>query len=412
MKDRELYTVILGLSSPWRVVDVEVSTEKSEIVVKVDHNRSVSLECPTCAKTCPGYDHSVRRWRHLDTCQFMTILECSVPRVKCSEHGVLTVRVPWSEARSRFTALMEAHIIDWLHEASHSGIARVTGLSWDEISVIMKNAVQRGLERRGSIAATRIGVDEKCRSKRTDYVTIVVDHEEGGVLHVADGRGKESLAGYFRAIGPEACEKIEIVTMDMSAAYIATTKEYVPEADNKICIDRFHVAQHISKAVDQVRRQENKDLVFNGDDRLKQTKFLWIKNIENQTAENLARFRKLEKTSLVTAKAWRVKEIARHLWDKRPRMNALFDWTAWCIKAVATKLAPMVRVAETVRRHIWNIANAIFFGTSNAKSESYNAAVQKVATRAHGFHNNDNFKAAIYFHLGRLKLYPTGVIRP
>jgi transposase len=296
---------------------------------------------------------------------------------------------------------MEAHVIDWLHEASHSGVSRVTGFSWDQTSVIMKNAVHRGLERRKSIAATKIGVDEKCRSTRQDYVTIVIDHEEGSVLHVADGRGKESLASYFKEIGPEACAQIEVVTMDMSAAYIATTKEFVPDADQKICIDRFHVSQHISKAVDQVRRQENKELVSKGDDRLKRTKFLWLKNLENQTLENLARFKKLEKTSLVTAKAWRVKEIARHL----------FEWTAWCMKAVATKMAPMIRVAETVGRHMWNIANAIALSTSNAKSESFNAAVQKVSTRAHGFRNNDHFREAIYFHLGKLDMYPDGVVR-
>jgi transposase len=45
-------------------------------------------------------------WRHLDTCQYQTFLHARVPRVACPTHGVRQVRVPWAEARSRFTLLM------------------------------------------------------------------------------------------------------------------------------------------------------------------------------------------------------------------------------------------------------------------------------------------------------------------
>ena len=44
-----------------------------------------------------------RRWRHMDTCQFKTILEAAVPVVECAEHGAQTVQVPWAEGSSRFT---------------------------------------------------------------------------------------------------------------------------------------------------------------------------------------------------------------------------------------------------------------------------------------------------------------------
>ena len=42
-----------------------------------------------------------RRWRHMDSCQFKTILEASVPVVECPEHGAQTVQVPWAEESSR-----------------------------------------------------------------------------------------------------------------------------------------------------------------------------------------------------------------------------------------------------------------------------------------------------------------------
>jgi transposase len=31
-------------------------------------------------------------WRHLDTCQYQTLIVASVPRVRCREHGVRIAR--------------------------------------------------------------------------------------------------------------------------------------------------------------------------------------------------------------------------------------------------------------------------------------------------------------------------------
>lgn len=60
------------------------------------------------------------------------------PRVKCcSEHGVVTVAVPWAEPGSGFTALFEALVIDWLKEASVQAVSRRIGLSWNAIDGIM-----------------------------------------------------------------------------------------------------------------------------------------------------------------------------------------------------------------------------------------------------------------------------------
>ncbi|MCL6272355.1 transposase family protein, partial [Sansalvadorimonas sp. 2012CJ34-2] len=88
MRDKELYAQILGIQSPWAVHDVQLSYQNTEVTVSIDLKPSARLTCPTCGKGCPGYDARVRRWRHLDTCQFRTILEARVPRIKCPEHGV------------------------------------------------------------------------------------------------------------------------------------------------------------------------------------------------------------------------------------------------------------------------------------------------------------------------------------
>jgi transposase len=140
------------------------------------------------------------------------------------------VTVPWAEEGSRFTALFEALVIDWLHEASVLAVSRRLRLSWSQVAGIQARAVARGLARRERKAPRAIGVDETSFQKRHEYVTVVNDPDEGVVLYVADDRRQEALEGYFEELGPEGCGQLESVAMDMWAPYITATQAFVPEA--------------------------------------------------------------------------------------------------------------------------------------------------------------------------------------
>src|SRR5688572_9359458 len=130
MRDRDLYAKILGLPEPWVVGEIELDLPGKSVTVHIGRSEGATLSCPDCGQVCPGYDALARKWRHLDTCQFQTILLADVPRCRCPEHGVKQVRVPWAEAGSRFTALFERLAIDWMREAGRSAAARQLGLSW------------------------------------------------------------------------------------------------------------------------------------------------------------------------------------------------------------------------------------------------------------------------------------------
>src|SRR5437879_12324711 len=102
-----------------------------------------------------------REWRHLDTCQYRTILHAAPPRLQCPEHGVRVVKLSWAEPGSRFTALFEARAITWLKHASQKAVAEQLQLSWDGVHAIMERAVKRGLARRHAEEIPQLGIDEK-----------------------------------------------------------------------------------------------------------------------------------------------------------------------------------------------------------------------------------------------------------
>jgi transposase len=410
MEDRDLYARILGLVDPWEVRDVKLDLKGGEVRVTVAPKLHTTFACPECGKACPGYDTRQRSWRHLDTCQFKTILVADVARVECEEHGVKQIRVPWAEPGSGFTALMEAFAIGWLRSlASIKAVAEQLRLSWDEVDGIMGRAVARGLLRRKRIKLTHIGVDETSFRRRHEYVTIVTDLKGTRVVHVADDRKRESLDLFFRSLTSEELDAIEVIAMDMWGPYIISASNHLLEPDRKIAFDKFHVARHLGEAVDRVRSREHRSLLSQGDGSLKRTRYLWLWNPDNLDAGQTARLNALHEMNLKTSRAWALKETAMCIWRLVQRGPATLEWRAWIRKAMWSRLEPVKKAARMIRDHLYGILNAMASRTTNAGSESVNAKVQRVKRNACGFRNRERFKNAIMFHLGGLDLYPGSV---
>lgn len=407
MRDKEeLYAAILGIQAPWQVTDVDFSKEVEVVRVQIRMKRGTRLRCPTCNEVCPGYDTRRRSWRHLDTCQYKTILDADVPRVECTTHGVVQIDVDWAVPGSGFTALMEALVIDWLKEASIQAVSRRMSLTWDQVDGIMQRAVRRGLLRRAAMQPVRIGVDETSFQKRHEYVTVVSDTDTGDVLYVADDRGRESLQGFFDELEPVDLVRIQAVSMDMWGPYISVVDFNVPRSEEKICFDKFHVAKHLGDAVDKVRRQEQRAQLESGDRSLVGSKYTWLRNPTTMDAKSGSFLERLKRVALRTARAWALKEHAMCLWHYASRGWARRAWGSWISWALRSRLEPMKRVGRMVRQHLGGIVNAIVLKATNATAESINAKIQRVKRMACGFRNRDRFRTAIYFHLGGLDLRP------
>ncbi|HUI55063.1 MAG TPA: ISL3 family transposase [Bryobacteraceae bacterium] len=407
MQDRELYRRILGIEAPWYVDSVELRLEQGEVHVRLTHHDMIDWPCPECGAPCKLYDHQPeRQWRHLDTCQYQTILHAEPPRGECGQHGVRVVKLPWAEPSSRFLALFEVLAIEWLKEASQKAVAGQLGLSWDEIHGIMERAVQRGLERRKAETVSQIGVDEKAFRKGQSYLTLVNDLVGSPVLYVAEERRQSSLDGFWETLTSEQIAGIEAVAMDMWDPYIASVREHVPEADGKIVFDKFYIAQHLGEAVDQVRRKENKTLRAAGDDRLTGTRYDWLRNPAAMEPKGRREFAELRQSGLKTARAWEVKETAVALYSyiyERPARKHSRWWHNW---AMRSRLQPMIEVARMLKRRFENIITYLRHRITNAASESINAKIQWVKYTARGYRNRRNFVHAIYFHCGGLDMVP------
>lgn len=408
MQDKELYQTILCLDTPWQVADVELDLKEGEIRVSVEHPRGVKFDCPECGCSLACFDHGEeRRWRHLDSCQFKTILVAKVPRVKCPEHGVKTVSVPWAAGSSRFTLLFERFAIDVMQATQTvKGAMEILNLKWDATWNILERAVKRGKARKTNSPLPRIGIDEKAFLKGQSYVSMIYDLDNSTVEAISDGNDTDAAIACFSQLSKEQIDSVEAVAMDMSASYVKATKLVIPLAEGKIVHDRFHVMQLANKAVDKVRKRENRELIAEGDTTLVGSKYLWLRSFENQTEAQEARFNAIYDHELDTAKAWGYKEILRNLWLQKDESTATKYFNDWYKRVIHSNLEPMKTLARTIKERLKNVVSYCKHGITNAVAEGMNSKIMSIKRRVGGFRNIENFKTAIFFYCGGLDLNP------
>jgi transposase len=408
MQDKELYQQILGLDSPWTVSRVDLDIELGEIRVHVEHPRGTKFGCPECGLELPCYDHAEERdWRHLDSCQFKTLLVARPPRVKCPEHGVRNVSLPWAEKSSRFTILFERFAIDLLLATQTvTGAMGILRTTWDETWHFLQRAVRRGRERKVAKPLPRIGIDEKAFRKGHDYVSVLYDLDNSTVEAISDGHDTDAGIACFSQLSKEQIASVEAVAMDMSSAYVKAAKQMIPLAEEKIVHDRFHVMQLVTKALDAIRRAEHRRLVLEDDHRLARTKYVWLTSEENLTEKQQGVLDRVFSLRLETGKAWGYKELLRDLWNHTDAASATAYFKDWYRRVIHTKLKPMKKVARTIKGRLENVVSYCTHGITNGVAEGMNSKIMSIKRRVGGFRNRENFKTAIFFYCGGLDLHP------
>jgi transposase len=400
------YSQLMGLESPWEISSVDLKVEELKVDIVIEYTDDNGY-CPECGAVCQKHDDRKERlWRHLDTMQFATQIHCSVPRIRCNEHGVKTVSVPWAGKHSRFTLLFETFAIQVLQAARSVEEARkLLRLNWHQVEAIKARGVKRGLERRKGTAIPYIGIDEKQFRSGHNYISSLVDINGGRVLEVVEERtekaGKQLIE---QALTKPQQAQVKAVALDMWLPYANAVAEKLPTAD--IVHDKFHVSKHLNEAVDKVRREENKYLRDNGDRSLIGSKYYWLTNKENVSVEFDEMFGHLKHADLKVSRAWAIKELFRDFWTYSYAgcaKNHFENWYSWAIRS---RLEPIKEKARMIKNHLPNMLTYFKHPISNAAAEGLNSKIQTVKANARGYRSFNGFRNSILFYCGDLNMAP------
>jgi transposase len=383
--------------------------EDGELVVEVRPSWRVA-RCSRChRRVWTVYDHQeLRRWRHLDFGAFCVQLEYRPRRVPCPCCGVVVEQMPWSdEPRSQFTMDFEDQVTYLAQRVDKSSIEQLMRIAWRTVGRIVERVVakRRPADPLGNLEY--IGVDELSYRKQHHYVTVVVDHRNQRVVWGGEGKSAESLLAFFEQLGPERCKAIKVVTMDMSAAFIKAVREAVPDA--QIVFDRFHVQQLVSQAVEKVRREQwgrLRHVDGPAAKALKKTRWALLRNPWNLTPSDEDKLAALQVHNKGLYRAYLLKESFAAIMDRlQPNVvrRMLLDWLAWASRC---RLAPFVRVARTIRKHLDDIVAYVRCRLTNGLVEGFNTKARLATRRAFGFHSAQAVLAMIMLCCSGLHLAP------
>ena len=403
------YARLLELGDEWRVGRVNLDVARRRLDIYLDYVPHAGI-CPECGALCPLHDSQPERsWRHLDAMQCFTYVHARTPRAKCPEHGVRAIELPWAAKHSHFTLAFEGIAIDVLSAAkSVTDACRLLRLGWGQAQGIMERAVERGLARRQEEEIAYAGMDEKSflSGNRSDsFASLMTDLEGARVLEVVRGRDEAGAAELVeKALTPAQREMVCGVAIDMSAPYAKAIGALLPNAD--VVYDKFHVQKHLNEAVDDVRRRENARLAKERDRRLAKTKYLWLAGMDHLTEEALARREELLRTTLQTGKAWGLKEFFSCFWRSRDKDFARANFDFWHAQVLKSGLRPMVKAANTLKKHLVGLLAWFDSRIDNALSEGLNSVIQGIKAAARGYRNFEHYRVAILFHCGKLDMKP------
>ena len=405
MNSKQLYKEMLGLQGSWYIKSVTLSKEIKQVTVEVALRKGLVWADPT-NRTARAHINgwTERQWRHLDTCQFKTIIKARVPQLKYSDGTVKELPVPWADRYARVSLSMEAFVVELLQACPNiKSVCSLTDLSWKTVDTIMKKAVERGLTRRAQVPMEYLGLDEKSIEKGHSYASILTDVSGSRVLNLVRGRTQEAAQELLETtLSQEQRASVQAVAMDMWPAYMGAVRETLPKAS--IVHDKFHVVKYLNESVDQVRRREHRAMSAAGFSPLVGTKYSWMRNFKDKRSSEAVEFRALHQMNLKTSRAWTIKETFAHFWTYHSISAASSFFTEWSNNAMRSKLEPVKKVVKMLRRHLDGLLNYTRYHITNATAEGYNSVIKLIKTNARGFRSFESYRARILFHCGKLDL--------
>lgn len=425
-KPPTLWRELLGVEKSTIIERVEYDADDEVVIATVRSSGKRKPRCGKCGKRAPGYDggEGPRRWRALDLGTVPVWLEAETPRVRCPEHGVTVVQVPWARHDAGHTRVFDEQAAWLATVTSKSAVCELMRIAWRTVGRIISRVWDDTASRVDLFAGLRrVGIDEISYKKGHKYLTVVVCHDTGRLVWARSGRDKKTLRAFFdelEASGTGRCGQITHVTADGADFIADVVAEKCPNAIR--CADPFHVIKWATDALDEVRRQAWNDArraarsepkrgrgrpandapARPGADtarELKGSRYALWKNPEDLTEKQTEKLAWIAKTDPRLHRAYLLKEGLRTVF-KLPYEQAVIALDRWISWARRCRIDAFVKLQRSIVKHRDRILAAIEHGLSNGRIESVNTKIRVITRVAFGFRSPEALIALAMLTLG------------
>lgn len=390
-------TSLLGIQG-FRVIGVEWALRRKRSVVIVElQRRNAGYICGECRQVAPGYDHHWQEVQHLTLWQHLSFLRFQRYRVDCPKCGVRTEALDFVTIRG---PLVTRHLSTLVSELCKVMTNKAVGifqvLHKHTVKDIDKQAMAKVQAERPLDGLTVLGADEIAVGKGQTYWTMLSAPEGPRgpeLLYVVEGRKERSLNKFWKWLGKDRAKLITHAVMDMWEPF---RNSFIKHCEGiKIIYDKFHVIQHLLKALNDVRKAELSKALGRFKDTLSGKKFVLLARRANVRGKAREALNDILAASPKLLKAHLLKESFGHMWDYSYKACALRFWAAWKAELKWSRLKPYHEFVRMVEDHLDGILAYCDKKVSLGYVERTNLTAKNVIRRAYGYRDKGYMKLKI-----------------
>jgi transposase len=375
-------TWILGLAD-YRVVEL-VRHEDGRLVIDIERRGLRRFVCGECGRrTSRVRDAKVRTWDDLPWAEHPITLRYALRRVDCRHCGIRTERVGFADSHARLTRRFRQRIgLDCQSmPTSHAAVRHI--VSWGTARRAERAFLAAWDRARPKHRPQHLGVDEIQRGKGQQFWTVLSDLVRSEVIGLQKDRSEDSLRTLLQdRVDARQRAAVQAVCMDMHRPYLNVVTEVVPHAE--AVFDKFHVLQHASAALDEMRRQE----FFRAGAAMREhgrgKRWLLLRRWKTLRGSKRAELQTLFAANRRLFKAYVLREQLDRLWTYKTRTGVLNFLNGWCEALRWQRLPEMERLGEFLFKHLDGIAAYADHQVRFGVVESINTTIKAVLRRARG----------------------------
>lgn len=363
------------------------------LILELTPQVGVERRCSGCGEPAMViHDRIVRRIRDLPV--FEDAVELRVPRLRlaCASCGPRLESLDWLDRHARVTRRLAESVARLCTATSILQVARWFGLDWKTVKQIDLRHLQRTLGPADLSDVRIIAMDEFAIQKGHRYATVVVDPQRKRVLWVGRGRSRAEVRPFFELLGPEGCQRLRAVAMDMNAAYDLEVKRHCPNAE--VVYDLFHVvAKYGREVIDRVRVDEAHRLRGDRSARrvIKTSRWLLLRNRENVPKDQIAQLDELLAANRALLMVYVLKDELKQLWRYRSEVWARKFWASWKHRALDSGLEPLKVFVRRLEPYLPGILAHCRWPLGTNLVEGINNKIKVIKRVAYGFRDDAYF---------------------
>jgi len=289
--------------------------------------------------------------------------------------------IPNMHEKHRMTTRCFNYITTWGAKRSWSALGDELGIDPQTVSDIWNEWADGVLAKVTPVTPEWMGIDELYIMRK--YRAVITNVKERALVTMLGSRDIGTLQGYF--VGRFDASAVQVVTMDMYEGYRTVVRRCFPKA--KIVVDRFHVMQHVGKAVDSIRINFRRQLDFKRRNNLLGDRYLFLAGKENLSAMQKLRLEAVLEQYPVIRNAYHLKEEFRDIWLLTDRAAAEAKCAEWKARVMADPgtadpFKPLTSALDNWHEEIFAFMD---WRLTNAYTESFNALARRMDRRGNGY---------------------------